>query len=104
MRSGERSMSSRVSVVHSRLLAQGESGALLNFSRESVGWQWMSMSARRLNPNETYEAKTQSEEAAFLILGGLCAANWGKGQQTIGGRKNVFDGLPYCLYLPAGHC
>jgi 5-deoxy-glucuronate isomerase len=96
-------MSSRVSVVHSRQLAQGESGELLNFSREDVGWQWMSMTARRLNPNETYEAKTQGEEAAFVILGGFCTANWGKGQQTIGRRKNVFDGLPYCLYLPAGY-
>jgi 5-deoxy-glucuronate isomerase len=96
-------MSSRVSVVHSRQLAQGESGELLNFSRENVGWQWMSMTVRRLNPTETHEARTPGEEAAFLILGGLCTADWGKGQQTIGGRKNVFDGLPYCLYLPAGH-
>jgi 5-deoxy-glucuronate isomerase len=96
-------MSSRVSVVHSKQLAQGGSGELLNFSRESVGWQWMSMTVRRLNPNETYQAIAQGEEAAFVILGGLCIANWGKGQQTIGGRKNVFNGLPYCLYLPTGN-
>jgi 5-deoxy-glucuronate isomerase len=96
-------MSSRVSVVHSQQLAPGESGELLNFSRESVGWQWMSMAARRLNPDETYEAKTQGEEAAFVILGGRSTANWGKGPQTIGGRNNVFDGLPYCLYLPSGN-
>jgi 5-deoxy-glucuronate isomerase len=96
-------MSSRASVVHSRQLAPGESGELLNFSRESVGWQWMSMTARRLNPNEKYEANTEGEEAAFVILGGLSTANWGKGQQTLGGRKNVFDGLPYCLYLPSGN-
>jgi len=96
-------MSSRVSVVHSQQLAPGESGELLNFSRESVGWQWMSMTARRLNPGETYEAKTQGEEAAFVILGGRSTANWGKGPQTIGGRNNVFDGLPYCLYLPSGN-
>src|SRR5262249_45309635 len=103
MRSGERSMSSRVSVVHSRQLGPGKSGELLNFSRESVGWQWMSMTAGRLNPNETYEAKTEGEEAAFVVLGGVATANWGKGAQTIGGRKNVFDGLPYCLYLPCGN-
>src|SRR5215467_15502648 len=96
-------MSSKVSVVHSRRLAPGESGELLNFSRESLGWQWMSMTAMRLNPNETYEAKTHGEEAAFVILGGLSTVNWGHGQQTIGGRKNVFDGLPYCLYLPSGN-
>jgi len=96
-------MSSRPFVVHSKHLAEGQSGELLRFSREGVQWEWMSMSARRLNPGETYEAVTAGEEAAFVILGGCCTANWGKGEQTIGGRKNVFDGLPYCVYLPSGH-
>jgi 5-deoxy-glucuronate isomerase len=96
-------MSSRPSVVHSKQLADGQSGELLRFSRDGVEWEWMSMTVRRLNPGEIYEAKLQGEEAAFVILGGRCAANWGQGEQIIGGRKNVFDGLPYCLYLPTGH-
>ena len=96
-------MSSLPSVVHSRKLAKEQSGEMLCFSRDSVQWEWMSMSARRLNPGETYEAATKGEEAAFVILGGRCTANWGNGPQTVGARKNVFDGLPYCLYLPAGH-
>ncbi len=96
-------MSSLPSVVHSRKLAKEQSGEMLRFSRDSVQWEWMSMSARRLNPGETYEAATKGEEAAFVILGGRCTANWGNGPQTAGARKNVFDGLPHCLYLPAGH-
>jgi 5-deoxy-glucuronate isomerase len=96
-------MSSRPFVIRSRHLAEGQSGELLRFSRESVQWEWMSMSARRLNPGETYEAMTRGEEAAFVILGGRCTANWGTGEQSIGGRENVFDGLPFCVYLPAGH-
>lgn len=63
----------------------------------------MSMSARRLNPGESYSASTQGEEAAFVLLGGRCSVNWGDGPHSIGQRKNVFDGLPYCLYLPTGH-
>ncbi len=96
-------MSSKVSVVHSRQLASGKSGELLSFSRERVGWEWMSMHVERLIPGGTYAAKTQGEEAAFVILGGECTAEWGQGEQAIGGRKTVFDGLPYCLYLPSGH-
>jgi 5-deoxy-glucuronate isomerase len=96
-------MSSRPFVVHSKQLADGQSGELLHFTREGVQWEWMSMSARRLNPGDIYDTKTQGEEAAFVILGGHCAADWGKGAQNIGERKNVFDGLPYCLYLPSGH-
>jgi 5-deoxy-glucuronate isomerase len=96
-------MSSRPFLIHSKHLAEGQSGEMLGFSRESVQWEWMSMSTRRLNPGEKYEAMTAEEEAAFVVLGGRCTANWGAGEQAIGGRKNVFDGLPYCLYLPSGH-
>lgn len=96
-------MSSRPFVVHSRSLPEGQSGELLRFTRESVQWEWMSMSARRLNPGEAYAATTNGEEAAFVILGGKCSANWGKGDQSIGKRKSVFEGFPYCLYLPHGH-
>jgi 5-deoxy-glucuronate isomerase len=96
-------MSSRPFVVHSRSLPEGQSGELLRFTRESVQWEWMSMSARRLNPGEAYQTTTNGEEAAFVILGGKCSANWGKGDHSIGKRKNVFEGFPYCLYLPHGH-
>jgi 5-deoxy-glucuronate isomerase len=96
-------MSTLPNVVHSRQLPEGQSGELLHFTRESVQWEWMSMSARRLKAGETYFATTSGEEAAFVILGGECTADWGKGPQRIGKRKNVFDGLPYCIYLPTGN-
>ncbi len=96
-------MSSRPNVVHSKALCDGVSGELLNFSRESVGWEWMSMVVRRLNAGESYETETNGEEGAFVILGGRCLADWGKGERSIGERKNVFDGFPYCLYLPDGN-
>jgi len=96
-------MSSRPFVIHSRSLPEGQSGELLRFTRESVQWEWMSMSARRLSPGETFATTTNGEEAAFVILGGECRADWGVGAQAIGKRKNVFDGFPYCVYLPHGH-
>lgn len=96
-------MSSRPVVVHSQRLADGVPGELLKFSRESVDWEWMSMAVRRVAPGEAYEVATRGEEAAFVVLGGTCSADWGSGPRPIGERKNVFDGLPYCLYLPNGH-
>ena len=96
-------MSSRPFVIHSQRLADRHSGELLNFTRETAQWEWMSMSVRRLAPNDRYEAVTEGEEAAFVLLGGQCCADWGVGSKPIGKRKNVFDGLPYCVYLPAGH-
>jgi len=96
-------MSSRPFVIHSRSLPEGQSGELLRFTRESVQWEWMSLSARRLSPGARYATTTNGEEAAFVILGGECRADWGAGEQAIGKRKNVFDGFPHCVYLPHGH-
>ena len=96
-------MSVLPNVVHSQSLPDEKSGKLLHFSREDVRWEWMSMTVTRLAPGEIYRALTEGEEAAFVILGGRCAADWGTGVNHIGGRKNVFDGLPYALYLPSGN-
>jgi 5-deoxy-glucuronate isomerase len=49
------------------------------------------------------ELRTGDEEMALVLLGGTCLANWGAGEQSIGARANVFDGLPYSLYLPGRH-
>src|SRR5947209_4554564 len=62
----------------------------------------MSFCVRRLQPGATYRASTIREECAFVLLGGSCKADWGDGKRSIGKRKNVFDGLPYALCLPAG--
>src|SRR5260370_37493986 len=62
----------------------------------------MRFSVRRLNPGEGYQTTTGKEEAVFVVLGGKCIADWGEGPSSIGKRKNVFDGFPYALYLPAG--
>jgi 5-deoxy-glucuronate isomerase len=88
-------------LVHSQPLPRGQAGELLNLPRQKAKWQWMSFFVRRLLAGEMYQARTEHEEAAFVLLGGTCVADWGQGAQRIGKRKNVFDGFPYALYLPA---
>jgi 5-deoxy-glucuronate isomerase len=88
--------------VHSRSLPEGHSGELVSFSRQQVGWQWMSFTAVRLAPEGTWSAGSENEESAVVLLGGRCWADWGDGRRYIGTRKNVFSGLPYTVYLPAG--
>jgi len=94
-------MSENENVVHSRNLEAHESGELLSMPRSEAKWEWMSFFVRRLRPGDSYRSSTGSEEAAFVLLGGTCDADWGEGSRTIGKRKNVFDGLPYTVYLPA---
>ena len=88
-------------LVHSRPPRGG--GELLSLPRETASWEWMSFSVRRLTPGGAYALHAQNEEAAIVLLGGKCFADWGAGKQVIGERKNVFDGLPYALYSPAGN-
>jgi 5-deoxy-glucuronate isomerase len=95
-------MRSDTSVVHSVQLSDQQSGELLRFTREQVAWEWMSFVVRRLLPGESLSLKTQDEEMGLVFLGGRCIAGWGEGKKSIGGRKNVFDGLPYALYLSSG--
>lgn len=89
-------------VYHSLSLPQVEEGDLLRFSREEAGWEWMSFAVRRLKAGRMLSVSANQEEVALILLGGVCVADWGTGEQRIGGRANVFDGLPYALYLPHG--
>jgi 5-deoxy-glucuronate isomerase len=94
-------MSERDSLVHARDVPPDQAGELLHLPRQQANWEWMSLFVRRLLPGDIYQARTENEEAAFVLLGGTCVADWGRGAQQMGGRKNVFDGFPYTLYLPA---
>jgi 5-deoxy-glucuronate isomerase len=96
-------MSETKFLVHSSPLPERQGGELLHLDRQQAGWEWMSFFVRRLQPGETFQSRSAGEEAIFVLLGGTCVADWGKGPQSIGKRKNVFDGFPYSLYLPADH-
>ena len=89
-------------VVRANTLAPHRSGEMVGFTRQEAGWDYMTFTASRLLPGETLERTIVDEELALVWMGGRCIANWGAGEQAIGSRANVFDGLPYTLYLPAG--
>jgi 5-deoxy-glucuronate isomerase len=96
-------MSIGESLVSSRTLPVDQGGELLSLPRDAAQWEWMSFFVRRLLPGESYRTRLENEEAAFVVLGGTCSADWGRGPQIIGRRKDVFDGFPYTLYLPSGN-
>ncbi len=96
-------MSESGSLVHSVELPARKSGELLHLTREQAKWEWMSFFVRRMQPGDVFRTRTEHEEAAFVLLGGICTVDWGQGKQSAGKRKDVFDGLPYTLYLPRGN-
>ncbi len=94
-------MSENTFHVHSQNLPPQHPGELLHLPREQANWNWMSFFVRRLLPGDVFRARLEQEEAAFVILGGTCLADWGQGAKKLGKRKNVFDGFPHTLYLPS---
>jgi len=92
-------VSENISLVHSTRIPAGQAGELLHLPRQKAQWEWMSFFVHRLQPGDIYRTCTEQEEAAFVILGGTCQADWGHGPQSLGKRRNVFDGYPYTLYL-----
>ncbi len=90
-------------LFNSSNLPEHLSGEVLHLPRNLAGWEWMSFFVHRVQPGDTFRARTVNEEAVFVLLGGTCAADWGQGVKRIGKRKNIFDGFPYALYLPCGH-
>ncbi len=91
------------SVVRARKLAPDQGGEMVAFTRQEAGWEWMGFAVTRLLPGQTKEARTRGEEMVLLWLGGRCTADWGAGRESVGSREDVFDGLPYALYLPDDH-
>lgn len=94
-------MSKSTVLVHSVDLPGQQAGELLHLPRKQADWQWMSFFVRRLQPGDSLQTRTEQEEAVFVLLGGICVGDWGQGRKQLGKRKNVFDGFPYTLYLPA---
>jgi 5-deoxy-glucuronate isomerase len=89
-------------LIHSQSVPGGQSGELIQFSRQAVNWDWMSFSVRRLAAAASWECHHAGEETACVLLSGTCALEWNKQRKEIGKRRTVFDGLPYALYLAPG--
>jgi 5-deoxy-glucuronate isomerase len=67
---------------------------------ESAGWEYTSLSVIHLQPGDTWDGATGIDEVGLVTLGGICTVDALGQSWRIGGRKNVFSGQPWALYLP----
>jgi 5-deoxy-glucuronate isomerase len=63
---------------------------------ESAGWRYLYFTVRA----GSFVAQTDQLEIALVPLSGSCRVTSGDGSWEIGGRANVFAGMPWALYLP----
>ena len=77
------------------------SGTVMEIASQPAGFDYLTFEVRRLKAGESHEGATHSNELGIVALGGRfraqsSAGNW----ESVGGRANVFSGMPWALYLP----
>jgi 5-deoxy-glucuronate isomerase len=71
--------------------------------RAGFDFDYLSFESVRLAPGRRHAAATGGSELGLVMLGGVCSVASSKGEwSSIGGRANVFSGMPWTLYLPVG--
>ena len=66
-----------------------------------AGWDFIYFQVRRLGPGASWQFETGAHELALVPLSGVISVESNRGAwPTVGGRANVFAGLPHALYLP----
>ena len=67
----------------------------------AAGWETINFQARRLAAGRSWSFQCGDNELALVMLGGVVDVSSSRGAwQGVGGRANVFAGLPHALYLP----
>jgi 5-deoxy-glucuronate isomerase len=80
-----------------------ERGEVLSVTQERAGWQTISLRLIRLSKGGKYAFSPPAEELALVMLGGQAAVRaGGRCWERLGGRVNVFRGMPHTLYLAVG--
>ena len=91
-------------MAQSKLLvhkAQDGDGVGHRITPESAGWRYVGFETRSLKKGARSELETGEREVCAVILSGkarIAADGFDSG--VIGERRNVFDGLPWSVYLP----
>jgi 5-deoxy-glucuronate isomerase len=75
---------------------------IVEVTPKNAGWDTINFQARRLASSQRWSFSTGEHELALVVLGGTLTVEADQhGRWTgLGRRANVFDGLPYGLYLP----
>jgi len=75
----------------------------LPITQENAGWSTISLRVLSPAPGRRQSISQPDEELLLVWLGGRATvAAGGERWEDIGGRRDVFSGMPHALYLPAG--
>jgi 5-deoxy-glucuronate isomerase len=73
----------------------------MHLEPEQAGFDYLKFEARKLADGENYSGDTGTYELGIVALGGTFGVRSSRGEwDSIGGRADVFSGMPWTLYLP----
>jgi 5-deoxy-glucuronate isomerase len=94
-------MKARTNLLVPAIPFTGGRGITMEIEPESVGFDYLALQVRRFVAGEKFEAQTRSNELGIVILGGRVDVSSTNGTwSNLGGRANVFSGMPWAVYLP----
>jgi 5-deoxy-glucuronate isomerase len=74
---------------------------IVEVTPERAGWAYISFQVRRLGAGQGWTFATGDHELGLVPLSGSLRVESSRGTWAgVGGRTNVFSGLPHALYLP----
>ncbi len=77
-----------------------ETGEIVRIRQAAAGWDTISLRVVRLAQGQKHELALRGEELALVMLGGRAEVQAAGDRWELGGRANVFAGMPHALYLP----
>jgi 5-deoxy-glucuronate isomerase len=74
---------------------------ILRVDRSASRFEYLTFSVRAPKKGDSFRARTDSTELCIVMLGGSCSIESSAGTwRHVGKRPNVFEGMPYAVYLP----
>lgn len=70
---------------------------------ELASWQYLSFQVHALAPGQHYRGESLDQELALVFLSGDAEVKVNAQKWAFLGRRDVFAGLPYAVYVPPDH-
>jgi 5-deoxy-glucuronate isomerase len=85
-----------------KVTAASEGERVVHVTPELAGWRSLDFKVERYGPGEVAHGETGSSEMCLVFMGGSATVAAAGHSWRVEGRGDVFDGLPYAVYLPPG--
>jgi 5-deoxy-glucuronate isomerase len=80
------------------------SGRIHHVTPESAGWTFVGFDVHRLAAGEVVAGETGGREACLVLVAGKASITVGERDfGLLGERLSPFEGVPWSVYVPAGH-